>query len=92
MSKALTTSIMKQPGTIEAEQQLLAKEVFNSPKTKFRRERIIPLYKVETSSVDLIDESPLSKYNNYYKFILIVIDIFTKYAWAIALKIKSGIL
>ena len=28
----------------------------------------------------LIDKSSLSKYNNNYKFILTVIDIFTKYA------------
>ena len=33
----------------------------------------------------------LSKYNNNYKFILTVIDIFTKYAWAIPLKNKSGL-
>ena len=33
----------------------------------------------------------LSKYNNNYKFILTVIDIFTKYAWAIPLTNKSGL-
>ena len=44
----------------------------------FRRERIIPLYKDETCSADLLDKSSLSKYNNYCKFILTVIDIFTK--------------
>ena len=72
-------------------QQLLAKEVFSPQITKFRRERIIPLYKDETWSADLIDKSSLSKYNNNYKFILTVIDIFTKYAWAIQLKNKSGL-
>ena len=70
-------------------QQLLAKEVFSPQKTKFRRERIIPLYKNETWSADLIDKSSLSKYNKNYEFILTVIDIFTKYAWAIPLKNKS---
>ena len=73
------------------QQQLLAKELFNPQITKFRRERIIPLYKDETWSADLIDKSSLSKYNNNYKFILTVIDIFTKYAWAIPLKNKSGL-
>ena len=73
------------------QQQLLAKEVFSPQITKFRRERIIPLYKDETWSADLIDKSSLSKYNNNYKFILTVIDIFTKYAWAIPLKNKSGL-
>ena len=75
----------------EQQQHLLAKEVFSPQITKFRRERIIPLYKDETWSADLIDKSSLSKYNNNYKFILTVIDIFTKYAWAIPLKNKSGL-
>ena len=73
------------------QQQLLAKEVFCPQITKFRRERTIPLYKDETWSADLIDKSSLSKYNNNYNFILTVIDIFTKYAWAIPLKNKSGL-
>ena len=76
---------------MEKQQQLLAKEVFSPQITKFRRERIIPLYKVETWSADLIDKSSLNKYINNYEFILTVIDIFTKYAWAIPLKKKSGL-
>ena len=71
-------------------QQLLAK-VFSPQITKFRRERVIPLYKDDTSSADSIVKLSLSKYNNNYKFILTVIDIFTKYAWAIPLKNKSGL-
>ena len=39
----------------------------------------------------MIDKSSLSKYNNNYKFILTVIDIFTKNAWPIPLKNKSGL-
>ena len=77
--------------TIEKQQQQLAKEVFNRRTTKFRRKRIMPLYKDETWSADLIDKSSLSKYNNNYKFILTVRDIFTKYAWAIPSKNKSGL-
>ena len=75
----------------QQQQQLLAQEVFSPQITKFRRERIIPVYKDETWSADLIDKTSLSKYNNNYKFILAVIDIFTKYAWAIPLKSKSGL-
>ena len=83
--KHLATPIMME------QQQLLVKEVFSPQITKFKRQRIIPLYKDETWSADLIDKSSLSKYNNNYKFILTVIDIFTKYAWAIPLKNKSGL-
>ena len=82
----MTTSIIN----VEKQQQL-AKEVFSPRITKFRRQRIIRLYKGETWSVDLIDKSSLSKDNNKCKFILTVIDIFTKYTWAIPLKNKSGL-
>ena len=71
-------------------QEILAKEVFSPQTRKFNRIKIVPLYKDETWSADLIDKSNLSKYNKNYKFILTVIDIFTKYAWAIPLKDKSG--
>ena len=71
--------------------QPLAKEVFSPQITKFRRERRIPSYKDETWSADLIDKSSLSICSNNYMFLLTVIDIFTKYAWAIPLKHKSGI-
>ena len=53
---------------VEKQQQLIAKEVFSPQITKFRREKIIQLYKDETWSADLIDKSSLSKYNNNYKF------------------------
>ena len=49
-------------------QQLLAKEVFSPQITKFRRERIIPLYKDKTWSAEMLDKSSQSKYNNNYKF------------------------
>ena len=76
---------------MEKQQQHLLAIVFSPQITKFRRERIIPLYKDETWSADLIDKSSLCKYNDNYKFILTVIDIFTKYEWAIPLKNKSGL-
>ena len=88
MNEILRDITTSKQDTIKTKQQLLAKEVFSPQITKFRRERIIPLYKDETWSADLIDKSSLTKYNNNYKFILTVIDIFTKYAWAIPLKNK----
>ena len=93
----MTISTSKQD-TIKTKQQLsgnplhgLAKAVFSPQITMFRRERTLTLYKDETWSADLIDKSSLSKYNNNYKFTLTVINIFTKYAWAIPLKNKSGL-
>ena len=98
MSKPRTTpigelalQIKKQQYTIKTKQKILANEVFGRQITKFRRERIIPLNEDETWSADLIGKSFLSKYNKNYKFILTVINIFTKYAWAISWKNKSGL-
>ena len=38
---------------------------------------------------DLIEMIPYYKQNNGYKYILIVIDVYSKYAWAIPLKNKT---
>ena len=40
---------------------------------------------------DLADMQLLSKFNKGYKFLLCVIDIYSKYAWVIPLKDKKGI-
>ena len=37
-----------------------------------------------------MDLSSISKYNDGYKFLLTVIDVFSKVAWAVPLKNKSG--
>ena len=41
-------------------------------------------------AADLVDMQSLSKYNNSYKYILMIIDIFSKYGWAVPLKTKTG--
>ena len=40
---------------------------------------------------DLADMQLISKFNNRFRFLLSVIDIYSKYAWAIPLKNKEGI-
>ena len=68
----------------------IAKEIFSPVIKKFQRIQIQTNYKDECWSIDLIDRSSLSKYNKNCKFIFTIIDIHTKYAWAIPLKDKSG--
>ena len=72
------------------EKKEIVKEIFSPVIKKFDRIKIIPHYKDECWSIDLIDRASLSKYNKNYKFIFTIIDNHTKYAWAIALKDKSG--
>ena len=42
-------------------------------------------------SEDLADMQLLCKFNKRFRFLLCVIDIFSKYAWVIPLKDKNGI-
>ena len=39
---------------------------------------------------DLIDIQRLKKYNEHYSYLLCVIDVFSKYAWVVPLKNKTG--
>ena len=44
----------------------------------------------ETWLADLVDMSVYVRYNNGYKYLLTIIDIFSKYAWTVPTKTKSG--
>ena len=39
---------------------------------------------------DLADMSKLSNSNDKFKFLLCIIDVFSKYAWAVPIKDKMG--
>ena len=41
-------------------------------------------------AADLVDMQAFSKSNKGYKYILMIIDVFSKYGWAIPLKNKSA--
>lgn len=51
-------------------------------KYRFRRNRVVAFSKDYQWMADLVDMQKFSKENFGYKYILMVIDIFTKYAWA----------
>ena len=40
--------------------------------------------------MDLADMQSLKKYNDGYRYLLVCIDVFSKYAWVIPLKAKTG--
>ena len=41
-------------------------------------------------SADLVDMQAFSSFNKEFKYILTVIDVFNKYAWAVPIKDKSA--
>lgn len=58
---------------------------------KFQRRRVWVSGIDDTWAADLADMSHLSKENDGYKYLLVIIDIFSKYGWIIPLKNKSGL-
>ena len=49
------------------------------------------LNSIESKISDLADMQLISKFNKEFRFLLCVIDIFSKYAWVVPLKDKKGV-
>ena len=58
---------------------------------KFEKRKVYSTFKDNIWGVDLADIQLLSKYNKGIRFLLCVIDIFSKYAWVVPLKDKKGV-
>jgi hypothetical protein len=65
-----------------------SKELHKPIKRKFERRKVVSNGKDNIFGADLVDMTKLN--DGEYRYILTVIDIFTKYAWAIPLKSKSS--
>ena len=71
--------------------QQLAKEVHKPIIKKFEKRKVHAAFKDNIWGPDLADKQLLSRYNKGIRFLLCVIDIFSKYAWVVHLKDKKGI-
>ena len=69
----------------------LANELHKPIIKKFDKRKVYSSFKDNIWGVDLADIQLLSKFNKGFRFLLCVIDIFSKYAWVIPLKDKKGI-
>ena len=58
---------------------------------KFNKRKVHSSFRDNIWGVDLADMQLLSKFNKGFRFLLCVIDNFSKYAWVIPLKDKKGI-
>ena len=56
----------------------------------FPRNRAIVTGIDDQWQADLVDISSLARFNKGYKFLLTCIDVFSKFAWVVPLKNKSG--
>lgn len=68
----------------------LAKELLKPKRKRFPRRRIYSPNMDRMWTMDLIDMQKYSRQNRGYRYILIVIDIFSRFAWARPLKTKTG--
>ena len=69
----------------------LAEELRKPTIRKFKKRTVYSEFKDNIQGVDLADMQLISKLNKGTRFLLCVMDIFSKYAWVVPLKEKIGI-
>ena len=69
----------------------LANELHKPIIKKFNKEKVYSSFRDNIWGVDLADMQLSSKFNKGFRFLLCVVDIFSKYAWVIPLKDKKVI-
>ena len=69
----------------------LAEELHKPIIRKFKKRKVYSSFKDNIWGADLADMQLISKFYKGFRFLLCVIDIFSKYAWVVPLKDKKGI-
>ena len=69
--------------------QQLAEELHKPITRNFRKRRVISRGVDEIWDADLVEMQKYSKWNKGFNYLLMVIDIFSKYGWIVALKDKK---
>lgn len=72
------------------EKRRLVDELHSSARRSFPRRRVIVRGYDDLWQADVVEMRPYSRLNKGYHYILTVIDVLSKYAWAAPLKSKSG--
>ena len=69
----------------------LAEELHKPIIKKFKKRTVYSGFKDNIWGADLAHMQLISKFNKGFRFLLCVIDIFSKYAWVVPLKDKKGV-
>ena len=67
----------------------LAEELHKPVIKKFKRRKVYARFKDNIWAADLVEMGPLFSKNKNFKYLLFIIDFFTKYAWVKPLKDKK---
>ena len=78
------------PSSKENWKEKLADELHTPIQRKFTRRRVIVYHIDEIWAADLVEMQQFSKWNKGYRYLLMVIDVFSKYGWIVPLKDKKG--
>ena len=68
----------------------LANELHKPVTKKLKQRKVYSSFKDNIWGVDLTGMQSLSKFNKGFKYLLCVINLFSKYAWVIPIKDKKG--
>ena len=88
--KSASLDKSKGSGIINEPNYQLANELHKPIIRKFKKRKVYSSFRDNIWGVDLADVQSLSKYNKGIKYLLCVIDLFSKYAWVIPIKDKKG--
>ena len=80
---------LKKPSGISWQQQL-ADELYKPIKRNFTWRRVITNGIDKIWCSDLVEMQQFSKWNKGYRYLLMVLDLFSKYGWIVPLKDKKG--
>ena len=80
----------KKPSSEINWQEKLADKLHKPIKRNFARRRVIVNHIDEIWCSDLVEMQQFSKWNKGYRCLLMVLDVFSKYGWIVALKDKKG--
>ena len=69
----------------------LAEELHKSIIRKFLKREVYSTFKDNIWAADLADMQLISKFNKGFRFLVCVIDIYSKYAWVVPLNNKKGV-
>ena len=89
--KSTWSGFKKLKNTTKLSSSILADELHKPIIRKFNKRKVYSQFKDNIWGVDLVDMQSLSRKNKGIKYLLCIIDLYSKYAFVIPLKDKKGI-
>jgi hypothetical protein len=80
-------TVKRSPSSVQRD---VVSELHKPARINFKRRRVIIKGINETLQADLVEMIPYAKENKQFKYILVVIDCFSKYVWTVPVKSKNA--